>query len=155
LQTLEESIFHLFAHLPERVLQAYLGTDMPARSPLLEDLLAMRRQILPEIGRWQHQKKRIAIYGIGTHTQALLGTLPGLMPLVRCFIDRRPGGTTYLGRPCLQPEAFDPDAADVVIYSSKRWEREMYRNLAHLSAIEHVLIYGMQSDNQPAFGCSF
>jgi glycosyltransferase involved in cell wall biosynthesis len=138
---LEESIYNLFAQLPEGVLQAYLDVNVPARSSLLADLLAMRGRILPEIQRWQLQKQRIAIYGIGTHTQALLGTLPSLMPLVQCFIDQS-AKRTYLGRPCLQPTSFRPADADVVIYSSKRWERDMYNNLAHLNSIEHVLIYG-------------
>jgi glycosyltransferase involved in cell wall biosynthesis len=140
LQLLEESIYNLFAGLPERILQAYLGEDVPSKSTLLEDILAMRRRILPEIGRWQMQTRRIAIYGIGTHTQALLGTLPILMPFVQCFIDQRASGA-YLGRPCIQPEALNSTDIDVVIYSSKRWEGEMYQRLAHLSSIEHVLIY--------------
>jgi len=101
----------------------------------------MRQRILPEIGRWQKQNLRLAIYGIGTYTQVLLGTLPMLMPLVQCFIDRRASGV-YLGRPCIQPEAVHPSDIDVIIYSSKSWEAEMYRNLGHLTSIEHVLIYG-------------
>jgi glycosyltransferase involved in cell wall biosynthesis len=147
-QLLEESIYNLFAHLPERVLQAYLDAYMPARSPLLEDVLSMRRRVLPELVRWQQQKRRIAIYGIGTHTQALLGTLPVLMPLIKCFIDQRASGA-YLGKPCLQPEALHPSDIDVVIYSSKRWEIEMYQNLAHLTSIEHVLIYGTAAGGTP------
>jgi len=34
-----------------------------------------------------------------------------------------------------------------VIYSSNRWESEMYQNLAHLRSIEHVLIYGTSPGN--------
>jgi glycosyltransferase involved in cell wall biosynthesis len=146
LQLLEESIYNLFAHLPERVLEAYLGAGVPAQSALLEDVLTMRQRILPEIGRWQKQNLRLAIYGIGTYTQVLLGTLPMLMPLVQCFIDQRATGA-YLGRPCIKPEATHQEDVDVVIYSSKRWESEMYQNLAHLRSIEHVLIYGTSPSN--------
>lgn len=138
---LEDSIYNLFANLPERVLQSYLGADAPAQGQLVKDTLAMRRRILPMIGRWEQQNRRIAVYGIGTHTQVLLGTLPALMPLVRCFIDQA-GRGAFLGKPCMKPAHFQTTDADVVIYSSKRWEKEMYRNLAHLTSIEHVLIYG-------------
>ncbi len=148
LKLLEESIYNLFAHLPERVLQSYLDPGISTRSQLLEDLLTMRRRILPEIDRWQQQKRRVAIYGIGTHTQVLLGSLPAVMPLVQFFIDRRASGS-YLGKPCLRPEAVGPGDADVVIYSSKRWEAEMHRNLVHLTSVEHVLIYHSTS-GQPA-----
>jgi glycosyltransferase involved in cell wall biosynthesis len=137
---LEDSIYNLFSNLPERVLRAYLDADVPVQGQLLKDILAMRRRILPRLSRWQEQKQRIAIYGIGTHTQVLLGTLPALMPLVHCFIDQLSSGV-YLGKPCIKPASFYPADADVVIYSSKRWEREMYRNLAHLTSVEHVLIY--------------
>jgi glycosyltransferase involved in cell wall biosynthesis len=137
---LEDGIYNLFSNLPERVLQAYLDAEAPVQGQLLKDILAMRRRILPLIGRWQEQKRRIAIYGIGTHTQVLLGTLPALMPLVHCFIDQL-SSEAYLGKPCINPASFHPADADVVIYSSKRWEREMHRNLEHLTSIEHVLIY--------------
>ncbi len=108
----------------------------------MEDLLKMRRRILPQLARWEEQQKRIAIYGIGTHTQALLGSMPALMPLVNCFIDKK-GDGTYLGRICVKPDMIHEPDFDVVIYSSKRWERDMYQNLAHLGSIEHVLLYGL------------
>jgi glycosyltransferase involved in cell wall biosynthesis len=139
-QGLEESIYNFFAYLPEGVLQAYLGSEVPPQSPLLQDLIAIRRRILPEIERWRQQKLRIAIYGIGTHTQALLGTIPAVMPLVSCFIDSRANGP-YLGKPCIKPASVRPDSIDVVVYSSKRWEHDMFQNLSHLNSIEHMRFY--------------
>jgi hypothetical protein len=144
-QLLEEGIYNFFAYLPERVLQTYLGAGAAHRGPLLGDLLAMRQRILPQIASWEQEERRVYIYGLGTHTQALLGTLPMLMPLVHGFIDKK-GEGSFLGLPCVKPEAIGPDRADAIIYSSKRWEKDMYQNLAHLTSVQHVLIY----NNVPA-----
>jgi len=138
---MEEAIYNFFAYLPERVLQAFLERGIAPQAPLLGDVLRMRRRILSRIVAWEREGQRVFIYGLGTHTQVLLGTLPTLMPLVRGFIDKK-GGGSFLGLPCLQPEMITPENADVIIYSSKRWERDMYQSLAHLASIEHVLIYG-------------
>ena len=108
----------------------------------------MRRRILPRIEAWEREGQRVFIYGLGTHTQVLLGTLPILMPLVRGFVDKKSGGS-FLGLPCLQPEMITPENADVVIYSSKRWECDMYQNLAPLASIEHVLIYNDAVGEEP------
>jgi len=137
---MEEGIYDFFAHLPEPVLHAFLGDGIPHEPSPLADVLLMRERILPRIAAWECEASRVYIYGLGTHTQVLLGTLPMLMPLVRGFVDQR-GEGFFLGLPCIKPEAIGPEMADVIIYSSKRWEADMYRNLAHLTSIEHVRIY--------------
>jgi len=81
LQLIEDGIYNLFAQLPERVLHAYLDASMPRRSPLLGDIQVMRQRVLSNIARWQEQNSRVYIYGLGTHTQVLLGTCPAVMPL--------------------------------------------------------------------------
>jgi glycosyltransferase involved in cell wall biosynthesis len=140
LQLMEDGIFNFFAHLPERVLQAYLDASMPRKSALLGDIHMMRRRVAPSIPRWQEQDSRIYIYGLGTHTQVLLATCPQLMPLIRGFIDRN-AEEPFLGLPCVRPENITVGNADVIIYSSKRWETDMHRKLAHLATLEHVLLY--------------
>ncbi|OLD57869.1 MAG: hypothetical protein AUI54_01070 [Acidobacteria bacterium 13_1_40CM_2_56_5] len=148
LQLMEDGIYNFFAHLPERALHAYLDDNIPRRSQLLGDIQVMRQRVLPSIARWQEQKSRVYIYGLGTHTQVLLGTCPALMPLVRGFIDKN-AEEPFLGIPCVKPESINGDNADVIIYSSKRWEADMYANLAHLTTQEHVLMYS-KPDEQPA-----
>ena len=56
--------------------------------------------------------------------QVLLGTCSALTTLVRGFIDQRAEETLFV-MPCVKPESINGDDADVIAYSSKRWEADM------------------------------
>jgi glycosyltransferase involved in cell wall biosynthesis len=146
---MEDAIYRFFAQIPDAVLQVFLGLTGPARGALLADVIAIRRRLLPELDRWRRENRRVYIYGAGTHTKVLLGTLPTLAPIVSGLIDRQARGS-FLGLPCLRPASFQPQSGDVVIYSSKPFEGEMYAGLAHHSTVEHVLLYGCVSPSGAA-----
>jgi hypothetical protein len=133
-------LYRLFASVEDGTLREMLQEGAaPADGDAAAGFLGVRRRLAPQLTDWQSQRRRLAIYGGGEHTRALLGLVPELFPLVTCFIDRR-GGGELLGRPCLDPGSFTPDMADIVVYSSRAFEAEMHAGFAH-HPIEHVRLY--------------
>ncbi len=137
--SMANSIYNLFANSPERELQRFLFPTKRGLSDGLSDVQTMRRRLEPLLAQWEQSQPRVYIYGAGAHTKVLLGILPSLARWVRGYIDQRKL-RRFLGRPCLLPEQIDQSQVDVVIYSSKASERQMYARLAHLP-LSHVLIY--------------
>ena len=82
--------------------------------------------LAPMLADWRVTRPRVFIYGAGLHSRMLLGLMPELGPYVGGFIDRRPM-SSFLGKPCIRPEAFDNHLADVILYSSREHEEEMYQ----------------------------
>ncbi|MEZ5421410.1 MAG: class I SAM-dependent methyltransferase, partial [Vicinamibacterales bacterium] len=103
------------------------------------DLIAMRGRLTELAVRWAATEPRVFVYGIGTHTRRLLAICPELGRFIGGFIDRR-AGESFLGRPCVTPDAFTREMADVVLYSSREFEQEMYARLLPVP-VEHVLLY--------------
>ncbi|MCC6164695.1 MAG: class I SAM-dependent methyltransferase [Acidobacteria bacterium] len=103
------------------------------------DFSRATRRLASLVPAWQSRGSRIAFYGTGSHTQAMLGQVPELLPLVTCFVDRL-GDGTFLGRPRVAPSAFSPAVADAVVYSSPIHEAAMFASLAS-QPVEHVRLY--------------
>ena len=135
------SIYDFFAGVPDERLERYLQLDSVdlAGDRGLADVKAMRHCVERLRRGWGDRCPRIMIYGAGLHTKVLLATNPGLAAGVVGFLDQKRRGD-FLGRPCLGPDEFSADKADVVLYSSRPHERQMYAGLAH-HKVEHVLIY--------------
>jgi hypothetical protein len=96
-------------------------------------------RLVPRLRAWAFEKPRVFICGAGAHTQMLLTAFPDLGHFVAGFIDRRPLGCLF-GRPCVSPEDFDEAMADVIVYSSRQFEREMYAAMRAFP-VDHVLLY--------------
>jgi hypothetical protein len=134
------SSYTYFAGFSDDALRGYLvGEDSSALGHEPPGFLQIRHRLGRQIPEWRLKRKRVAIYGTGEHTRALLGLLPELYSIVACFIDRR-GGGEFLGRPCVEPGGFSDARADVVVYSSRAFEHEMRAALAS-HPVEHVLLY--------------
>jgi len=129
-----------FFSMPDELLAVYAGLQ-PAtgRDPYIHDLAVVREHVASLVAGWQQTEPRVFVYGTGTHTRRLLAMCPELGRFIGGFIDRRARGP-FLGKPCVTPETFRDDQADVVIYSSREFEHEMYARLAH-ARVEHVLLY--------------
>jgi glycosyltransferase involved in cell wall biosynthesis/predicted O-methyltransferase YrrM len=125
--------------IPEARLQAWCGLSAAGVDPRTQELRQLRRRLGEIAARWRVTAPRALVYGAGEHTRAVLALEPELGPYIAGFIDRRPLGA-FLGRPCVAPEEVSPAVADVVLYSSREFERDMHARLAGLP-IEHVLLY--------------
>ena len=108
--------------------------------PYRQAFAGIRARLAPMLADWQRTRPRVFLYGAGLHSRMLLGLMPELGPFIGGFIDRRPM-TSFLGKPCLRAEAFDDRMADVVLYSSREHEEEMYQTLKQ-AAVDHVRVYG-------------
>lgn len=79
-----------------------------------------RERLVPLIASWKASAARVAVFGIGQHTQRLLTAVPELLalPLV-AFLDSSPAhaGTTYRGVPVRTPDWADGHC-DIVLCSS-------------------------------------
>ena len=148
-----DEVYHVFGGMSEGNLLRYLGETADGAkqsTPYFNDMLAMRQRLVPLIAQWRARPPKIFIYGTGIHTRVLLGNLPELMPWVVGFIDREPK-SSFLNRPCIVPADFRPEMAEVVIYSSKPAERQMYEALRR-HAVRHVLIHSPETDSAPTTG---
>jgi len=135
------SVYDFFALIADEHLERYLDLETCAvpDDRGLADLRAMR-QCAERLRRaWGGRRPRIMIYGAGLHTKVLLATNPELASWVVGFLDQKRRGR-FLGRPCLAPAEFSSAQADVILYSSRPHERQMYAGLAH-HKVEHLLIY--------------
>ncbi len=126
--------------MPDELLGIYAGLVPATGDDLcIRDLAAVRERLASLVAQWRQTEPRVFIYGTGTHTRRLLAMCPDIGPFVGGFIDRR-GGGVFLGKPCIRPDAFRDDMADVVVYSSREFEHEMYSQLLE-ARVEHVLLY--------------
>lgn len=121
-------------------LQAYSGLAWTGRQdPLIADMRALKSRLTEVAARWAATDPRVFMYGAGEHSRLVLTLEPELGRYIAGFIDRRPV-SQFLGKPCIRPEELTPAIADVVLYSSREYEREMHARLADLP-IEHVLLH--------------
>ena len=129
-----------FFSMPDELLGVYAGL-LPAtnRDPYIADLIAVRETLAALVATWRQTEPRVFVYGTGSHTRRLFAMCPELGRFVGGFIDRSAGGP-FLGRPCVTPDTFRNDMADVVLYSSREFEHQMYARLAH-ARVQHVLLY--------------
>jgi len=133
------SLSHCFS-MPDDLLAVYAGlAPATGRDPYVHDLLAVRQRLAALVTTWQQTEPRVFIYGTGTHTRRLLSICPELGRFLGGFIDRQASGS-FLGLPCVTPDTFRSELADVVLYSSREFEHEMYARLQHLR-LDHVLLY--------------
>ena len=131
---------HLLA-IPDAQIQLYSGlTWTAAEDPFIADMKRLRGRLAAVAQRWRATDPRVYMYGAGDHARLVLALEPELGRYIAGFIDRRPVAEC-LGKPCIRPEEVTPAIADVVLYSSREFERDMHARLAHLP-VEHVLLYG-------------
>jgi glycosyltransferase involved in cell wall biosynthesis/predicted O-methyltransferase YrrM len=129
---------HLLA-IPTDQLTAYCGLTAEVEDPVMIDLRRLRRRLAEVVARWSTSSPRVFVYGAGEHARVMLALEPELGRFIGGFIDRRPLAG-FLGRPCVRPEDMTASMADVVLYSSREFERDMQARLATLP-VEHVLLY--------------
>lgn len=125
--------------IPEVALKGLAGMDLNHSDPMLDSLLRVRAQLRELVGRWTVTVPRVFVYGAGEHTRAILALEPELGRFIAGFVDRRTV-SEFLGRPCVRPDDVTSNMADVILYSSREFERDMYTQVAHL-AIEHIMLY--------------
>lgn len=132
---------HAFFSMPDELLGVYAGL-VPATGgdACITDLAMVRERLASLVAGWRQTEPRVFVYGTGTHTRRMFAMCPELGRFVGGFIDRSARGP-FLGKPCVTPEHFRADLADVVVYSSREFEHEMYARLKQ-ARVEHVLLYG-------------
>lgn len=129
-----------FFSMPDDLLAVYAGLASPdGRDPYVRDLLVVRERLQGLVTRWHQTEPRVFVYGTGTHTRRLLAMCPEIGRFLGGFIDRA-AQASFLGLPCVTPDEFRSELADVVVYSSREFEYEMYARLRHVP-VEHVLLY--------------
>jgi glycosyltransferase involved in cell wall biosynthesis/predicted O-methyltransferase YrrM len=139
------ALYDHFLAIPDTQIQLYSGlTWTAAEDPFVSEMKALRQRLAAVAARWRGTDPRVYMYGAGQHARLVLALEPELGRFIAGFIDRRPLGE-FLGKPCLHPEQVTAAIADVVLYSSREYEREMHARLAHLP-VEHVLLY---AENPP------
>jgi glycosyltransferase involved in cell wall biosynthesis/predicted O-methyltransferase YrrM len=125
---------------PDELLMPYAHLESsPSDAFYREGFARVRQTLAGALTRWGKTEPRVYIYGAGEHTRLMLMLCPELGRHLAGFIDRRPM-STFLGKPCLMPDDFRSDMADVIVYSSREYEHEMYERMKELT-VEHVLIY--------------
>jgi hypothetical protein len=98
------------------------------------DPAAYRKRLLPMIDRWMQNKQRVAIFGVGGHTDFLWSAVPELWRLnIVAYLETNPAaqGTTYRNVVVRSPE-WTAGEADVVLCSS--FENE----LAQLAVFDQI-----------------
>lgn len=141
------------AGVPDDVLSRLAGLDeLAERDAYRTQFGQIQSRVVPLLQEWELSRPRIAIYGAGLHTRVLLGLVPQLGQHVAGFIDRRPM-PSFLGKPCVRVDQFDPRQFDVVVYSSREHEEEMYQSLAHVD-VDHVRLYGAPVPLVPRYDVS-
>jgi predicted O-methyltransferase YrrM len=135
------SLYDRLVAIPDGELRGYAELDPSAvaTDAHFRDFAAVRARLAPILARFAHSEPRVYIYGAGAHTRMLLAAVPALGRFVDGFIDRQRRGE-FLGKPCIAPDEFRREMADVIVYSSREWEREMYERMQSLP-VEHVLLY--------------
>ena len=132
--------YEYLAALPDEQLLAITGRAKGTSNDAT--IRHMRQQVMPLVARWARSRPRVFLYGAGLHTRVLLGVVPELAQFVTGVIDRSADGS-FLGWPACRPDRFDPDACDVILYSSKEHERVMHAGMAH-HPVDHLLLYHPQ-----------
>lgn len=102
---------------------------------------AYRERLLPLIQRWVRDQARVAIFGIGGHTEQLFRNVPELdQLLIVAYLDTNASlqGSEYRGVAIRQP-GWTPGNADVVLCSSYAHE------LAQLSMLDAIPIKAVLS----------
>ncbi len=90
-------------------------------------------------------KKRIIIYGTGTHTYRLLAMCSSLKENIIGFSDgnnKKYSENSFYGLPCKAIEDFDHESYDSILISSKASENEIYDTLKNKTSKEIIKIYG-------------
>ena len=136
------SLYDRFIALPDNELRAYAALDAGSPSdPVLRQFETVRRRLDEASAEW-NVSTRVLVYGAGQHTRMLLAAYPAIGPFIRGFIDSAPL-ESYLGKPCIRPDVVHKDMAEAIVYSSREFETEMHRRLAHVP-VEHILLYSSE-----------
>jgi hypothetical protein len=137
---LGKSLYERFTNLPDAELRGFAELDPSwasrirssgfrhAPAPYRAARGAMEHDVPPGLRLRQRPAHAGAARGV-----------PALGRFVAGFIDRRPDDRV-LGKPCVRPEQFRDEMADVILYSSREFELDMHARLAS-ARVEHVLLY--------------
>lgn len=124
-------------------LQAYNTRRFPAPYPSVTsdwsflnavgqefDAAAYRSRLLPLIGYWARERIRVAIFGIGEHTDRMLQAVPELRDCVSGFLDTnlQHHGTAYQGT-TVHPPSWATGNVDVILCSSFKHEMKQLQLL--------------------------
>ena len=133
------SLYEWLVGVPDEALMALTGLAPRKPDPQRDELLHVRDGLRDLVAGWRHTTPRVFVYGAGEHARALLALEPELGRFVAGFIDRR-AVSDVLGRPCVRPDAVTADMADVILYASREFERDMHAQVAHVP-VQHILLY--------------
>jgi glycosyltransferase involved in cell wall biosynthesis/predicted O-methyltransferase YrrM len=135
------ALYDRFVSTPDDLIGAYAGLiPAAADDPFVCDFNQLRERLRALVARCRQTDARVFVYGAGAHARMMFTVCPELGAFVAGFIDRRPL-SRFMGKPCLTPDAFRNEMADVIVYSSREYERDMFAAMRHAS-VEHVLLYG-------------
>lgn len=91
------------------------------------------------------ERRRVAVFGAGTHTEFLLRYSELSQAEIVCILDSNPKkwGTRFMGSPVVSPDRADEFAADVIVISSQAFHREMYEAVREYTAggVEVIDLY--------------
>jgi glycosyltransferase involved in cell wall biosynthesis/predicted O-methyltransferase YrrM len=134
------ALYDALTNLPDASLQAFAGLSWCADDDsYMRDLRHLRRRLTDLARSWDTTQPRVFVYGAGQHARLVLTLEPELGRHVAGFIDKRPIAE-FLGKPCVRPDQVRASELDIVLYSSREYEREMHAYLAHVP-VQHVLLY--------------
>jgi glycosyltransferase involved in cell wall biosynthesis/predicted O-methyltransferase YrrM len=134
------ALYERLVSIPDDLIGAYAGMHPGWESdPFIRNLTSVRNRLTAAVARWRETDARVVVYGAGLHTKMLLAVCPALGRHIAGFIDRRPM-QHFLGKRCVTPDEFRDEMADVIVYSSREFEHEMYARMKG-ARVEHLLLY--------------
>lgn len=143
------AIYDRYVTTPDAQLATLSGLTWTAnQDPYVRDIHHLRAKLAAIAAEWEATDPRVYINGAGQHTRLLLSLEPRLGRFVGGFIDRRPIGD-FLGKPVTHPEMLTAADADIVLYSSREYEKEMFERLSALD-VKHQLLYGDAAERNAA-----
>ena len=133
------SLFASWIHEPKTTNKAIPGPARrasaagaaPGQTAIIHELRARAAAV---VAKCRADKARsLAVYGAGSHTEALIPVLRdlGAPPVTQILVSSRPSAGVFCGIPVVCIDDFDPSAADAVLLSSQRYETEMFYALKY------------------------
>jgi glycosyltransferase involved in cell wall biosynthesis/predicted O-methyltransferase YrrM len=140
-RTMGRALYDRFVSTPDDLVGAYAGLIPDAGDdPFFRDFNQLRERLGALVARCRQTDARVFVYGAGAHARMMFTICPEVGAFVAGFLDRRPL-SRFMGKPCLTPDAFRDEMADVIVYSSREFEQDMFAAVRH-ARVEHVLLYG-------------
>ena len=129
LSNLDESYLLLYRDAADLQIESSINTQVFAR---------IRGQLLRQL-RDLSVEAKVGIFGAGKHTKALLFLCPELLSFKLSFYQSY-GASTFLGERVKTLEELERSPPDVLVFSSRDFEVEMYESAKHVLT-RHVTLY--------------